>query len=94
MMSAQTEADSDYMGCPHCGALLSQGAKFCRECGSSDADGWRDDLDTGDDEFDYEDYIEAEFSDSGVNHQTPTIWRWVAIGLLIALGLFYLLALP
>jgi hypothetical protein len=93
MMSKQNDADDDYMGCPHCGAALSDGADFCRACGSSDADGWGDAVDLGDDEFDYDDYIAAEFSGSGVNRQTPMFWRWVAIGLLILYGFFYLFVL-
>lgn len=92
-MFNQNTADDDYRGCPHCGAVLDEQASFCRECGSSDADGWREDIDVGDDEFDYEEYIETEFSDSGVNRQTPTLWRWVAIGLIVILGLLYLLAI-
>ncbi len=92
-MSNQNATDDDDMACPHCGTVLNHDAKFCRECGSSDADGWRDDADLAGDDFDYDDYIAAEFSDSAVNRQTPTFWRWVAIGLLILLGGFYLLAL-
>ena len=93
MISNQNETDNDYMGCPHCGAIMSEEARFCRECGSSDADGWREDVDTAYDDFDYDDYIAAEFSVSEVNRQTPTIWRWVAIGLLVSFILFYILAL-
>lgn len=83
----------DYQGCVHCGAVLNAGADFCRECGSSDSDGWRDEVDFGDDEFDYDEYVKEEFSASGLNRQTPTLWRWVAMGLIVLLGLVFLLAL-
>ncbi len=83
----------DYMGCPHCGAVLAGGANFCRECGSSDTDGWSEEIDTGEDDFDYDDYIADEFSESGLNRQTPAIWRWVAVGLIVLLALLYVVAL-
>ena len=91
------EADDDYMSCAHCGAVLDVNATFCRECGSSHSDGWREEADVGadgfEDDFDYESFIADEFSTSGVNRQTPVFWRWIAIGLLTLLGLFYLLSL-
>ncbi|MAI35929.1 MAG: hypothetical protein L7W43_09260 [Rubripirellula sp.] len=79
-------------GCRHCGAVLNEGADFCRACGSSDSDGWRDDADLVDDDFDYDAYLLEEFSTSGLNRQTPILWRWVAIGLIMLLGLVVLLA--
>ena len=91
------EADDDYMSCAHCGAVLDVNATFCRECGSSHSDGWREEADVRadgfEDEFDYESFVADEFSTSGVNRQTPVFWRWIAIGLLTLLGLFYLLSL-
>ena len=51
--------------CPCCGAEVSAGANFCRECGASDGAGWSEDGEEGfatDDEFDYDDYLEREFS--------------------------------
>ena len=91
------ESDDDYMSCAHCGAVLDVNATFCRECGSSHSDGWREEADVRadgfEDEFDYESFVADEFSTSGVNRQTPVFWRWIAIGLLTLLGLFYLLSL-
>ncbi|MEO8497067.1 MAG: zinc ribbon domain-containing protein [Planctomycetota bacterium] len=51
--------------CPVCGAEVAAGASFCRECGASDESGWSDEAEEGfatDDEFDYDDYLEREFS--------------------------------
>ena len=85
-----------WTACPHCGAEILATARFCRHCGSSDADGWRDEYEEGygDDteEFDYEEFVEENFSDSLVNSQTKPVWRWVAIGLLLLFVLGYLLA--
>ena len=85
--------NDEYMGCPHCGAVLSDDASFCRECGSSDADGWSEEFDVGDDEFDYDNYVADEFPESGMNRQTPTLWRWVAVALIVLFALLYVAAL-
>ena len=91
------ESDDDYMSCSHCGALLDVNATFCRECGSSHSDGWREEADVGDDDFeddfDYESFVADEFSTSGVNRQIPVLWRWVAVGLIGLLLVFYAIGL-
>jgi uncharacterized membrane protein YvbJ len=81
--------------CPHCGAEIPADAKFCRHCGSSDSDGWRDEdpHDAHDDDFDYEEYVQREFPDTVANTQTPPLWRLVAVVLLIVLVGGYLLLL-
>ncbi len=80
--------------CPHCGGEIRSDAVFCRHCGSSDADGWKsaDEDDPALDDFDYDEFVEENFSDRRTATQTPAIWRWVAIGLLVLFLLGYLLA--
>lgn len=44
---------------------MRAGASFCRECGASDESGWNEEAEEGfaaDEEFDYGDYLEREFS--------------------------------
>lgn len=81
--------------CPHCGALIPEDATFCQHCGSSDADGWRDEWSEGDgdweDEFDYESFVEENFSESPVNKRTRPIWRLTAAAVLLCFILAYLL---
>ena len=78
--------------CPHCGAEIPANAKFCRHCGSSDSDGWREDEDWSDnDDFDYEQFVEDNFEGSMTNTQTAPLWRLVAVILLILFGIGYLL---
>lgn len=87
----------DFVPCPHCGADIRADAKSCRQCGSSDADGWRDEFD-GDDAFDDEDdqdfdddsYVEDNFSPGLTNTQTAPIWRFVAALLLLGIVLYLL----
>lgn len=72
--------------CPHCGEEIDADAKFCRHCGSSDSDGWRDDYDheADDDDFDYEAFVEENFSGRSTNTQTRPLWRLVVVVLLLA----------
>jgi hypothetical protein len=51
--------------CPCCGAEVAAGARFCRECGASEESGWNEEGEEGfatEDDFDYDDYLEREFS--------------------------------
>jgi sarcosine oxidase delta subunit len=72
--------------CPHCGEEIRADAKFCQHCGSSDADGWRDESgdDAGDDDFDYDEFVEENFSGRATNTKTRPLWRLVAVVLLLA----------
>ena len=80
--------------CPHCGELIDAAAKFCRHCGSSDEDGWRDDDDAllGDDDFDYDEFVRDNLSGQITNTQTAPLWRIVALVLLVLFVLGYMLA--
>jgi hypothetical protein len=72
--------------CPHCGAAVRTGARFCRHCGSSDDDGWRDadhSYDDQDDDFDYDRFIQDEFATTMANTRTRPIWRFAAVVLLM-----------
>ena len=72
--------------CPHCAQLIDEDASFCRYCGSSDQDGWRDEYDEadyGEDDFDYDEFVRENFASSPVATQTRPIWKFVAIILLI-----------
>jgi len=57
-------------------------ATFCRHCGSSEADGWRDESMDESDDFDYEEFIEENFSATTANTNTRPIWRLVAVVIL------------
>lgn len=49
--------------CPHCGAELAAGARFCRTCGADDDVGWNDEdtWDGGYEDEDYDDFVRREF---------------------------------
>lgn len=59
----QSRESDDYFICSHCGAEVSIQAQVCRECGASEDAGWGDDTGPydGDDDFDYDEFIEREF---------------------------------
>ena len=84
----------NWEACPHCGAEIDADATFCNQCGSSESDGWKDeDVEVGIDEFDYDEFVADNFSDSNMNAQTHPLWRWVAVVLLLAFVLGLLFAL-
>ena len=78
--------------CPHCGADIRADAKSCRHCGSSDDDGWRDELDADDDneDFDYDSFVEDNFSSGLTNKKTAPLWRFVAVLLLLSFVIWML----
>ena len=80
--------------CPCCGADVSAGAHFCRECGASEDSGWNeaDEEPSGgyaeDDDFDYDDFIRREFpgqEDAGARHRLKRAF-FVAVVLLVCLA--------
>ena len=60
-----------FFHCPVCGEEVKIGAKVCPECGADENTGWKkeylqneydyDTLDLGDDEFNYDEFIQREF---------------------------------
>lgn len=78
--------------CPNCGADVPRNAKACPECGSDERTGWSEDaaydsLDLpGDDDFDYDKFIENEFGggDPG-RKKLGILWVVAAVALLVAL---------
>ena len=81
--------------CPHCGALLPENARFCRECGADESTGWGGESDTYDDyeydeEFDYDDFVQREFPDQAPPKKQNPLVIVVVILLLISMLLFAL----
>lgn len=90
-------ARPDY--CPNCGAEIPEHARACPECGSCEETGWSDGaqsqrLGLPDEDFDYEDFVKREFDTP--QHRHPPVrkfWRAVALFLLVAAGLAFLISL-
>ena len=83
--------------CPNCGADVPRNAKACPECGSDEKTGWSeraagDNLGLPDDEFDYDDFVKREFGEKKpMPHGIAGYWWLVAVGLLLALVLPFIL---
>jgi hypothetical protein len=85
--------------CPNCGAEIPEKAPACPECGSCEKTGWSEDagsqiLDLPDENFDYEDFVNREFTPpkrrpSGIR----MFWWAVAIFLLVAAALSFFASL-
>jgi len=69
--------------CPHCGGEISADATFCRHCGSSDTDGWSDESYDDADDFDYDQFVEDNFSKSRTSTTLSPLWRSVAIMIVV-----------
>ena len=90
-LKARRSARSTF-SCPLCGAPVRSGALGCKACGSDAQTGWsssawEDGADTGDShaEFDYEAYLEREFSSGKMGAH-----RWRRAGLVALLVLLVL----
>jgi len=80
--------------CPNCDADVPRGALACPACGADERTGWNDRADSQrtadrlgipDDEFDYDEFVKAEFGEQRTNNaKTPGV-SW--LGWLVAVGL-------
>ena len=72
--------NNDYFICPNCGMEVKRNALSCPGCGSDDTTGWSDapaDMDIlPDDDYDYQESLEREFSSGSGKNAFPS---WVAI---------------
>ena len=89
---------SQFVPCPHCGGDIKSDATFCRHCGSSDSDGWKehDDYGPDDEDAEYEQFLRDNNLGDGIygsdtNLATKRHWRLVAVILLLLFFFGYLL---
>ena len=80
--------------CPNCGADVPPNARACPECGSDETTGWSEEarvsgLDLPDDNFDYEEFVNREFSPSK-SEPRGIHWFWWLIALLIVAALIWI----
>jgi len=73
--------------CPNCGVLLPRAVKACPECGSDEKTGWSerayaDNLGLPDEEFNYDEFVKAEFAPS-LARPRGLHWLWWFIALLL-----------
>ena len=80
--------------CPNCGAEVPQKARACPACGSDEKTGWSDvahadNLGLPDESFDYDEFVQREFSD---RKPVPRgmHWFWWVVGILVLLALLAL----
>ena len=72
--------------CPNCGAAVPANATACPACGSDEQTGWSEqahsaDLGLPDEEFDYSEFVQREFSTQPKPHGMH--WFWWSIALLL-----------
>jgi hypothetical protein len=75
--------------CPVCGEEVPPNAKACPECGACDKSGWsadrhQDGLPDGEDDFDYDKFLEDEFGQGQRRRGVPLVWWIIAIVVLFA----------
>ncbi len=93
---------SEKFTCPACGEEIHPNAKACPHCGACEKSGWSDDADydgidlpDGDEDFDYDEFVQREFGtkESGIRpHGLSPFWWIVGILLLLAFALLSLRA--
>ncbi len=76
--------------CPVCGEDVPRGSLACPECGADHNSGWRidsgDGLDLPDDDFNYDEFVQREFSTSPKPTGTKMIW-WITAIILLAISI-------
>ena len=84
----------DWIACPICGEETPDGADTCRHCGADleagPAEDWETEYPYGysdEDDFDYDEFVEREFSDSGDQRTRLTRgpWGWLIVLIILAL---------
>ena len=83
--------------CPVCGEDVPPRALACPECGADHNSGWREDAETYDgldlgEEFDYDEFVRAEFGTSPKPAGVKLIWWITAILLIAAIVALYVFA--
>jgi hypothetical protein len=79
--------------CPNCGAVIPPRAKACPECGSDESTGWAESayashLGIPDEQFDYDDFVKAEFG-SASPRPRGIRWFWWVTALVLAGALLF-----
>ena len=80
--------------CPNCGADVPPNARVCPGCGADEKTGWSDSaaadrLGIPDDNFDYDQFVKAEFGPQPVKpHGIHWLW-WITALILVLLLLFF-----
>ncbi|HVF73079.1 MAG TPA: hypothetical protein VM940_15865 [Chthoniobacterales bacterium] len=78
--------------CPVCGEDVPRGSLACPECGADHNSGWRadatDGLDLPDDDFNYDEFVEREFSTSAKPTGLKAVWWITAIVLAVIFALY------
>ncbi len=81
--------------CPVCGKDVPRGALACSECGADHNSGWRKDaaaydaVDLPDQDFNYDEFIRAEFGSVPKPAGIKTFWWIAAIVLIIVFIVIY-----
>ncbi len=77
--------------CPNCGADVPRNSKACPECGADERTGWSeqaayDGLGLPDEEFNYNQFVKAEFGEGKSAKRGPHWLVWVVAAMVVALA--------
>jgi hypothetical protein len=84
--------------CPVCGEDVPRNAKACPECGADEETGWKEGADIhsgldlpGDEDFDYDRFVEEEFGSGTPKRSGRQLFWWLAA--VVVLAAFVLLSI-